>query len=59
MSGEPAVTRSRITLTVVALLLGLVSGGVCTQAAYWADACVARESGGFGASPDWVNRCRK
>ena len=53
------MTRSRITLTVVALLLGLVSGGVCTQAAYWADACVARESGGFGASPDWVNRCRK
>jgi hypothetical protein len=53
------VTRSKKTLTVLALLVGLLTGGVCTQAAYWVDACVASESGGYGASSDWINRCRK
>jgi hypothetical protein len=53
------VNRSQRTLSVLALLVGLLTGGVCTQAAYWVDACLARESGGYGTSPDWLNRCRK
>jgi hypothetical protein len=54
------VTRAQQTFAfLAALLVGLVTGGSCTHVAYWVDACVARESGGFGSSPDWVNRCRK
>ncbi|MEW6472533.1 MAG: hypothetical protein AB1679_09690 [Actinomycetota bacterium] len=53
------MTLAQKTLTAAALLLGVLTGGVCTHAAYWMDACVAGESGGYGASPDWVNRCRK
>ena len=53
------MTRSQKTFTLLALLVGLLTGGVCTHAAYWVDACVASEAGGYGASPDWMNRCRK
>ena len=53
------MTHSRKALTVLALLMGLLTGGVCTHTAYWVDACVGSESGGYGVSPDWVNRCRK
>ena len=45
--------------SLVALAMGLVAGGIGTHTAYWLDSCVASESGGYGASADWVNRCRK
>lgn len=52
------MTRSRATLTALALVVGLLIGGAGTQAAYWADACVAKDTVGGGASREWLNRCR-
>ncbi|HET6288416.1 MAG TPA: hypothetical protein VFG15_16930 [Amycolatopsis sp.] len=52
------MTRSRTALAVLALVIGFLIGAACARTAYWMDACVARESGGYGASPDWLNRCR-
>ena len=53
------MTRSRSVVSVVALVTGLLIGAGGTQAAYWLDACVAKESNGYGAHPGWLNRCRK
>ena len=52
------MTRCRPILAAIGLVAGLLVGAAGTQAAYWLDACVARESGGTGISPDWLNRCR-
>lgn len=59
MPRDAAVTRFRITASVVALLFGLLAGAAGAHTAYWVDACVARETNGYGMSPDWLNRCRK
>ena len=53
------MSPARSVVAFVALLIGLLTGAVCTHTAYWLDSCVAGESGGYGMSPDWVNRCRK